>query len=416
MTSTLLARLLARPLPPPRVVGRDFDIHVVSSDGPDGQDGLWVIKVARHDPSTAVMKRRERLLANEQDALVRLQSRRNTDPSIVPELLGMTRISDGRPALIRRWVDGVSLAELVERALVKRRFQGARRWNDATQSLIAALFDAVHTLHKAGLVHNDLKPEDILVRLTDQGFEVTLLDLGLAAAPSESGPGGTVLWAAPERLDGAAGNVRSDIWALGAIVYLVLTGRPPYPEGDEGVGNAVDARLAREHPIESPRNQAALLAWQDLGRHGADVGIDLVTALSNALAGDPKRRPRDVPALRALFALAPSRRPGRTTMQPGPGAAPGPSSPRGRSYGRLLWAGLALGATVLGVVIALGPVGRALGLTRPETVDPVACEVMQQRAERLCADQPQSPTCVLALTDTTDCRARAALLGACGGP
>jgi hypothetical protein len=41
---------------------------------------------------------------------------------------------------------------------------------------------------------------------------------------------------------------------------------------------------------------------------------------------------------------------------------------------------------------------------------------MQQRAERLCADQPQSTVCVRALTDTSDCRTRAALLGACGGP
>jgi len=410
MTATLLAQILARPLPPPRVVGRDFDIHVVDEGG---QAGLWVVKVARHDPSTAVMKRRERLLANEQDALVRLQSRRNSDPSIVPELLGMTRFSDGRAALIRRWVDGISLAELVERALVKRRFQGARRWNDATQSLIAALFDAVHTLHKAGLVHNDLKPEDILVRLTNQGFEVTLLDLGLAAAPSESGPGGTVLWAAPERLDGAAGTVRGDIWALGAIVYLVLTGRPPYPEGDEGVGNAVDARLAREHAIESPRNQAALLAWQDLGRHSTDVGVDLTTALSNALARDPKRRPKDVPALRALFSLTRSgRSKGRATKP----ADHSSSTQAGPSSRRLLWAGLALFATTIGVVIALGPVGRALGLTRQDAVDPVACEVMQERAERLCADQRQSNACVLALTDTADCRARAALLGACGGP
>jgi len=400
MTATLIARILTRPLPPPRVIGRDFDIHVVDEDGP------WVVKVVRHDPSTAVMNRRERLLANEQAALVRLQSRRLNEASIVPELLGMSRFSDGRAVLIRRWVDGVSLAELVERALVKRRFQGARRWNDATRALLVALLDAVHSLHKAGLVHNDLKPEDILVRLTDRGFEVTLLDLGLAAPPSKSGPGGTVLWAAPERLEGAPGTVRSDLWALGALVYLVLTGRPPYPEGEDGVGNAVDARLAREHPVESPRNQAALLAWQDLGRHGTDVGVDLTTALATALARDPKRRPKDVPGLRSLFSLAPTRRPPNTVSRP----------KADRSDRRLLGAGLAVAATGLGIFFATGPVGRALGLTRPATPDPVACEVMVERAERLCANQPQSNTCVLALTDTSDCRAQAALLGACGGP
>lgn len=381
----------------PHTSGRDFDVHLLASE---------VVKVARPDPSPELTRQRERQLEHEHLVLTTLARDRRAR-SHVPAPGALTRLPDGRLALIRPRVEGTSLAELVERALVRRRFQGARRWNAPTRQLAHAVLQSVDALHRAGYVHNDLKPEDILIQYDGDSLRAVLIDLGLAAKPGRSGSGGTLVWAAPERLVGRPGTPASDVWSLGAILYLLFTGRPPYPEGEDGLTNTVDAQLARKSPLDRPRDQAAVLAWQDLTRHGEEVGVDLAKALIRATDPDPRRRP-------SLKRLARSLGLGSAEATPSPRHTPHSSRPTRGAPSFVPILVLAV-ATALGLVLALGPASRALGLAASAPSDPLACEVVRERATELCRSQPDRETCFQTLTRTDDCRARAALLGACGG-
>jgi hypothetical protein len=104
-----------------------------------------------------------------------------------------------------------------------------RRHNwQAVEPLALGLLEAVGRVHAAGIVHGDLKPSNVLVNATGH---VTLLDLGLAAArtdrftqPGEFG-GGTPGYLAPECLEGTAPDVRSDVFAVGVILFEALAPR-----------------------------------------------------------------------------------------------------------------------------------------------------------------------------------------------
>jgi len=386
--------------PRPLSVGRDFEVYRGTYGGRP-----VAIKVARGDSDTPA---REALLEAEAAALARL-----TGSGVVPELIGMTRLPGGRLALVRGWVEGLSLATLIERALVRRRWQGGRRWNAPTRALVARLCDAVERVHAAGLVHNDLKPDDIIITrasnntVSGSDLEVVLLDLGLAARPKHGGPGGTVAYASPERLEGDAGTVKSDLWALGAVVFELLAGTRAYP-----ADQPVDARLERRHPIQRSPREAAALAWRQLPS-------ELQVALAAALDADPRHRPKNVAAFVRTLKLA--RHDTSGSALPNRDAAPNHASratstvaPKRRWRDPVLLA--ATLATVTAAVVAWGPMSRALGFDRSGSNTSAACEAVQRRAEALCRGLSGEAACRAALTATDDCAARADLLGACEAP
>ncbi len=121
-------------------------------------------------------------------------------------------------------------------------------------ALVSKLADALAHAHAAGVVHRDLKPSNILL---DDAGEPQLADFGLAAPLSGAGdltaPGqvaGTPAFLAPELVAGAdRASVHSDLYGLGAVLYVCLTGRAPF------VGESAAAVLAQiaQHEPPSPR-------------------------------------------------------------------------------------------------------------------------------------------------------------------
>lgn len=175
-------------------------------------------------------------------------------------------------------------------------------------AIAAKLAKAVAALHRAGIIHRDLKPDNVILE-TNGGLR--LIDLGVVHLPGiedfpSSAIPGTPSYMAPELLDGATGDERSDLYALGVTIYRMFTAAYPYGE----VEPFQHPRFGTPAPLLQRRPD--LPAWLDLtlakalavapeDRH-SDV-IELALELESGLA-----RPASLPGRkRPLYARNPTR-------------------------------------------------------------------------------------------------------------
>ncbi|MFI5930950.1 protein kinase [Actinoplanes sp. NPDC051494] len=178
-----------------------------------------------------------------------------------------------------------------------------------------ALLDALQTAHRAGVLHLDVKPRNVLIT---PGGRVVLTDFGLATV-GRSGPGaqlvGSPNYIAPERLDGHAADARTDLWSLGATLYTAVEGHPPFGRP------SVTASLAavRTDAPDEPRRPGPL--------HPVIAGL---------LVKDPAARATAADTRTALHLLA-----HRTV-----GVAPVPAPARVRPWKKII-GGLALAAVAV---------------------------------------------------------------------
>ncbi len=144
----------------------------------------------------------------------------------------------GIPYIVMQWVDGESLEARVKRRGPLPPAEALEIMRETARALGAA--------HKAGLVHRDIKPGNILV---DARGAVKLADFGIArpagvAAAAGEAIAGSFHFMAPEQAFGGPPDPRSDLYALGATWYYALAAQPPYP------GSAMDALV--RHRDEAP--------------------------------------------------------------------------------------------------------------------------------------------------------------------
>jgi len=193
---------------------------------------------------------------------------------------------DGLPYLVMEFVDGSTLIEAAN----------ARGLDiDARLELFMQICDAVAYAHRRLIVHRDLKPSNVL--LTLEG-EPKLLDFGIAKLLDETdedqltGTGMRILtpnYAAPEQILGQPISTATDVYALGIILYELLTGRAPHQRHGKDI-DRVTHELAQESLI---RPSAAVLAAGADTQHqrlSKRLDGDLDTIVLHALKREPERR------------------------------------------------------------------------------------------------------------------------------
>jgi serine/threonine protein kinase/predicted ATPase len=125
-------------------------------------------------------------------------------------------------------------------------------------TVIRRLCDALSFLHGEGLVHRDLKPENVLVRpdgrpvIVDFGLAASLAPAGRESLESHAWSGGTAAYVAPEQVRAELVDARADLYALGCILYELLTGRVPF------LANNAETVL-RQHLAAEPIPPSALV-------------------------------------------------------------------------------------------------------------------------------------------------------------
>lgn len=216
--------------------------------------------------SSVLDESRRRQFIAEADAMAALASH----PFIVA-VLGAGTAPDGRPYIEMQYYPASDLAVRVAQAPLS--VPEALRYG-------IQLASAVETAHRAGIIHRDIKPSNILLSAYGQPG---LSDFGIAGRPNDAADdsevGVSLPWSPPEVLTGVSnGSVVSDVYSLGATIWNLLVGHPPFhiPGGDNSE-RATFTRIVHSRP-PSP------------GRGDAPASLDRL--LQQSLAKDPSHRPQ----------------------------------------------------------------------------------------------------------------------------
>ena len=191
--------------------------------------------------------------------------------------------------IVMRCVDGASLRQLLEK---KKRLSVRKAATIARQ-----VADALGYAHHYGVVHRDVKPDNILL---DRGGHVLVTDFGIAKAAQEASVSqlttegmvvGTPQYMSPEQATGDKLDARSDIYSLGILLYQMLAGEPPFD------GESAQSILMKQATADPP----------PIHDHRGDVPAPLTAALERMLAKDPAERYQTAEeASRALVEAVPA--------------------------------------------------------------------------------------------------------------
>ena len=324
--------------------------EIVAPIGAGGMGEVYRARDTRLDRSVAIKVLASKVV-DDPDRRQRFEREARTIASLNhPNICTLYDIGDheGQPFIVMEVITG----ETLQRRLVKRPF----RINEILE-LGIQLADALDAAHTKGITHRDIKPANIFV--TDRG-QAKILDFGLAkltpqrdrgeagATISTQGeqltdPGaalGTVLYMSPEQARGEELDSRTDLFALGAVLYEMVTGHPAFPGRTTAV--VFDAILNRE-PLQSAYAPPKL---EEIIRNALEKDRDLRYQNAADLRADLKRAKRDTdssrsaePAARGSATMSPSAVDTMTTAfppasQPSAGSFPGSDRSAAASSGR----------------------------------------------------------------------------------
>ncbi len=198
-------------------------------------------------------------------------------------------LPDGRLFIVMEYVEGTTLADILKR-------DGKIPFKKAVD-IAVSVCDVLSEAHSLGIIHRDLKPANIM--LNNQG--VFVLDFGIAKMLntdnaesmrlSMTGNGllvGTPFYMLPEQCLGNPVEARSDLYSLGALLYEMLAGRPPF--NDE----VLSAVIIKHAMVEAPR----------IEEFAPDIPPALANVVNRLLAKNPEDRPENAAAAKELLAAS----------------------------------------------------------------------------------------------------------------
>jgi serine/threonine protein kinase len=284
--------------------------------------------------------------------------------------------------LVMRWVEGTDLRELL-------RNEGPLAPPRAA-TLLLPIAAALHAAHRRGLVHRDIKPANVLVARDEDGAEHPYLtDFGIARRVDATMAGevtltqtgmmiGTVDFMAPELVRGERGDVRSDVYSFGCMLFEALAGRVPYPRDYEVAKlqahvqdpppSLADARPGLSPALDEVVRRAMAKRPEDRYQTAADLSRALAAAVAAPSTVLSPTMPGAAPTVPAVppgpaesqevtgptDPLGRDEPTGPTAVEPPPTppAPPPPAPPSRRRRTAPLFAGLGALALV-GIVLAL---------------------------------------------------------------
>ena len=273
-----------------------------------GVGGMSVVRRGRQtalDREVAVKELPERDMEARRAALELLREAwitgRLEHPNVVP-VYDLALDSEGRPRLVMKRIEGVRWTDLMSEPEVVRARYGAADALAWHLGVFMQVCHAVHYAHERGVIHRDLKPDNVMV---GSYGEVYVLDWGIAVTTGDSSVltseeptssmAGTPPYMAPEMLQGGPITIRTDVYLLGGLLYELIAGDPPhYGKSLKEIARKV---LASE-PAVPP-----------------DAPPELVAIIRRALARRPEDRFEDAEALRRAVQMLLEQREARLLAQ-----------------------------------------------------------------------------------------------------
>jgi serine/threonine-protein kinase len=263
-----------------RVVGGRYQLHAMLGRGSTAT--VWAGIDTRLDRPVAI-----KVLDDVADpAIVQQIDReaRTVAQLAHPNIVGVFDVGTdaGTPFLVMELVEGSDLQRLL-----------AREPLDAAEAVRIGMeiCSALEAAHAAGVIHGDIKPANILLTAS---HSVKVCDFGIARMQQPTRPSqlrsaaavGTIEYMAPEQATGGQADHRTDLYALGCVLYAMLTGGPPFSDRDP-----VGVLWQQVHQQPAP-----------LALRRSDTPRDLETIVNRLLAKRPSERPSSAVQVRALLA------------------------------------------------------------------------------------------------------------------
>ncbi|HWM84565.1 MAG TPA: serine/threonine-protein kinase, partial [Kofleriaceae bacterium] len=249
-----------------------------------GEGGMGEVYAAEHvhiEKRVAIKLLRSEILTN-QEAVTRFRQEARSASSIghrnIITIEDFGQLPDGRIYLAMELLHGAPLSDLLKQ-------------QNPPERLLHILVQTGHGLaaaHKKGIVHRDMKPENVFVTFTPDGEDVPkLLDFGIAKVSGADGNNhltrtgtifGTPFYMAPEQALGQNVDHRADIYAMGVIMYEVFGGAVPF-QGESFMG------ILTQHITAEPRPPAHMAA-----EHGRSLPPGVEEIILRAMRKDPDQR------------------------------------------------------------------------------------------------------------------------------
>lgn len=200
-----------------------------------GQGGLGIVYEAQHQssPGAWAVKLLQHEFVEEETTVARFlaeaeAAKRLDHPGIV-KVFEAQRAEDGTPYLVMELLSGHSLHALMSGPMAPHR----------AVAICGQLLEALDAVHRVGVIHRDVKPDNVFILSSEEGERVKLLDLGLARVMDAAGGMsrktktgmmlGTPGYMSPEQIKNVKeSDLRSDLWAVGVILYELLSGRQAF--------------------------------------------------------------------------------------------------------------------------------------------------------------------------------------------